>query len=54
MEFSEHKTEFILFFYITEGTDIIVDSINDDVWEDEYKRTGDFIDIDESLDWICL
>ena len=31
MEFLEHKTELVCFLSLTEGTEVIVDSINDDV-----------------------
>ena len=39
---------------ITEETEVIVNLIDDGVWEDEGERTGSFIDGVESLDWLCL
>ena len=44
MEFLEHKTELVCFLDITEETEVIVDSIDDDFWEAEDKRTGALID----------
>ena len=32
------------FLSLTEGTEVIVNSIDDDVWEAKYKRTGALID----------
>ena len=53
MEFLEHKTE-LFFLSITEGTEVIVNSIDDDVWEANDKITGVFIDGFECWDWLCL
>ena len=44
----------IVFFSITDGTEVIINSINDDVWDAEDERTGAFIDGVESLGWLCL
>ena len=43
-----------LFLSITEETEVIVNSIDDDVWEFEYEITGVLIDGVESWDWLCL
>ena len=40
MEFLEHKTELLCFFSPTEGTDVVVNSIDDDVGKAEDERTG--------------
>ena len=50
----EHKTEQFWFLSLTEGTDVVVNSIDDSVWEAEYEQTGDLNDIVESWDWLCL
>ena len=54
MEFLEHKTELVWFLSLTEGTEVIVNSIDDDVWEAKYERTGALIDGFDSWDWLCL
>ena len=54
MEFLEHKAELVCFLSLTEGTEVIVDSINDDVWEDKDKIADALIDLVESWYWICL
>ena len=54
MEFLEHKTELVYFFSITEGTKVIVNSMDDYIWEAEDERTGSLIEIVESWDWLCL
>ena len=38
MVFWEHKTD-LVFLSITEETEVVINSIEDDVWESEYKRT---------------
>ena len=38
----------------SEGTEVIVNSIDDDVWEAKDKRRGALIDGVESWDWPCL
>ena len=40
MEFLEHKTDFFFFFPLTEGTYVVVNSIDDNVWGSEEERTG--------------
>ena len=54
MGFLEYKIELVCFVSITEDTEIIVDSIDDDVEEDEFGRTGTLIDGVESWDWLCF
>ena len=54
MEFLEHKTELVCFLSITEGTEVIANSVDDDVWEAEYKRTGALIYGVKSWDWLCF
>ena len=54
MEFLEHKTELVCFLYIIEDTEVIDNSIYDDVWEAEDERTDLLIDGVDSLDWLCL
>ena len=48
MEFLEHKTELFCFLSLIEGTDVVVNSIDDDVWEAEYEMTGALNDKVES------
>ena len=38
------------FLYLTEGTDIVVNSIEDDDWEDKYELTGALNEGDEIWD----
>ena len=40
MEFSERKTELSCFLSLTEGTEVVVNSIENDVWEAKYEITG--------------
>ena len=40
MEFSEHKTELFCFLSLIEGTEVVVNSIEDHVWEAKDKTTG--------------
>ena len=54
MEFLEHKTWLVCFLSLTEGTEVIVNSIDDYVWEAKYKITGALIDGVESWYWLCL
>ena len=44
MLFWEHKTESVCSFSIIEETQVIVNSIEDDVWEAEYEKTDSLID----------
>ena len=54
MEFWEHKTELFWFLSLTEGIEVVGDSINDYVWEAQDDQTGALNDEVESSDWICL
>ena len=40
MVFSEHKTELFFFLSLTEGTEVVVYFIGNDVWGAEYELTG--------------
>ena len=40
VEFSEHKMESFCFLSLTEGTEAVVNLIEDDVWEAKDSRTG--------------
>ena len=40
--------------YLTEGTDIVVNSIAGGVWGSEDELTGALIDEDKSWDWLYL
>ena len=40
MEFLEPKTELFYFFSLTEGTEVVVNSMDDDSWEAKYELTG--------------
>ena len=44
VKFPEHKTGLVCFFSIPEGTDVIVNSIDDDVLEAKGKITVALID----------
>ena len=39
---------------VAEGTDVVVNSIAQDVWDSEDELTGAFSDEVESWDWLCL
>ena len=54
MEFLEHKTELVCFLSITEGTEVIFNSIDDDVWEAKDEITGALIERFEIWDWLCF
>ena len=54
MVFWEYKIELFWFLYLTEGTDVVVNSISDDVWESEDELTGALSDKVESWDWLYL
>ena len=54
MGFWEHKTELVCFLSITEGTEVIVNLIDDDVWESKHSITSALIDVFYSWDWLCL
>ena len=46
----KHKTELFFCLYLLEGTEIVANSIEDDVWGDKYERTCDLNDKVESWD----
>ena len=52
--FWEHKTEFFWYLSVIEGTDIVVNLIEVDVWYSEDELTGALIGEVESCDWLCL
>ena len=54
MVFWEHKTELVCFLSITEEKKVLVNAVDDDVWEDEDYITGSCIDVVEIWDLICL
>ena len=54
MEFLEHKTEFFCFLSIIEGTYVVVNSVDDDLWEAEIEQTGALNEEVESWDLLCL
>ena len=54
MVFWEHKTELVCSLSITEETEVIVNLIEDYVWENKYEKTGFLIDGVESWDWPCF
>ena len=43
-----------LFLSLTEGADVVVNSISGDVWEAEDEQTGALNDGFESWYWLCL
>ena len=43
-----------IFLSIIEGAEVIVNSMDVDVWEAKYKRTGAFTDGVGSYNWLCL
>ena len=50
----EHKIELVCFLFPAEGTEVIVNSINDDFWESKDKRTGELIYGFDIWDWPCF
>ena len=48
MEFLEHKMELFCFLSPTEGTEVVVDFKEYDIWEVKDERTSAFNDIFES------
>ena len=54
MVFWEYKTELFWFLSVTEGTDVVVNSITDDVWGSEDELTGVLSENNLSWDWQCL
>ena len=51
--FWEYKTELFWCFYVAEETDIVDNSIADDVWGSEDELTGVLSDKVESWYWLC-
>ena len=54
MVFWEYKTELFWCLSVAKGTDIVVNSIAEDVWVSEDELTGDLSDKVESCYWPCL
>ena len=54
MVFWEYKTELFWYLSVTEGTDVVVHSIADDVWGSQDELTGFFSDKVDSWDWLYL
>ena len=54
MVFLEHKPELFWFLSPTEETDVVVNSVSDDVWGTEDEQTGALKNGFESWDWLCL
>ena len=50
----EHKIELVWFLYITEGTEFIVNSTDDNLWEAEDEKIDVFIEGVEIWYWPCL
>ena len=48
------KNGTVCFLSLTEGTEVVVNSIEDDVWEAKYEITGSFNDGVESCYLLCL
>ena len=46
------QNRFFLFFSLTEGTDVVVNSVADDVWGSEDELTGTLSEKVDSWDWI--
>ena len=44
------QNRIVLVFSLTEGTDVVIDSIADDFWEADYELTGALSDKVESWD----
>ena len=42
------------FLSTTEETGVLVNAVDDSIWEAKYERTGSMIDRFESWDWPCL
>ena len=54
MEFMEHKTELFWFLSLTEGTEVVANFVEDDVWEAKYEITGALNYGVDIWDWLCL
>ena len=48
------QNRIVLILSLTEGTDVVVNLIADDVWESGGELTGALIDKVESWYWLCL
>ena len=53
-KYIELYKEINISFKIIEETQVLVESIEDDVWEGEYEKTDFLIDIFESWGLLCL
>ena len=54
MVFWEYKIELFWCFYVAEGTDVVVNSISEDVWGSQDELTGALSDEFEIWDRLCL
>ena len=54
MEFWEQKIKLFCFLSLTEGTDVLVKSIEDDVWEAADEETCALNYEVKSWYWLCL
>ena len=54
MVFWEYKTELFSFFSVTEGIDVLVNSIADYVWVFGDELTGVLSEKVDIWDWLCL
>ena len=54
MVFWEHKMELVYSLSMIEDTKVLVNAVDDDVWEYEYERRGSLIDWIDSWYWIYL
>ena len=54
MEFWEHKTELFCFLYLIEGMEVVINLMDDDVWEAEYEQIWALNENVEIWDWIYL
>ena len=54
MVFWEHETELFLFLSLTEGTNVVVNLMDNDIWEAEDERKCALNDEVDSWDWLCL
>ena len=54
MVFWEYKTELFWFLSLTEGIDVVVDSIAHDVWGSEDELTGALNDEVDIWDWLYM
>ena len=50
----EHKKELFWFLSLTEGTDVVVNSMTNNVWETEDEQPGALNDGVERWGWPCL